>query len=592
MNIESFIPKNFNNEKELFHKTKIALYTNLLTLIAGIIFSLLYFLVGNKLGSILIFLMPIFLLINFKILQKTESITLFSNLVCLGAFYAIDCAILTSGGVENGLAFCWSFALSILAFVLMQNKSAWIWIFISIINYFTIFFINRNYFIIPNYVMGEYSSYMNLATILGSFLIMGAFAQIFQSGINNSREELKNEKELVDMKVHEAIEEIENKNLEILITNEKIEEQNKNLELKNKDLEESLKSTEKTQNDLNLEKEKLKENQLYLENSINNILDKMNLFSDGDLTVKINSTNNDYIGKLYDGFSDSVLKMKNTIENVIVTIKEANKLSNTIQEMNSFLVENIEKQTNEIESVSSSAEELSVIAEQNSKTSYDTMQNCNKNKEIAEKSSEIVSKSINNIKEIGNFTKNSTNKINELEISIKKISEIISVINDISDQTNLLALNASIEAARAGDAGRGFSVVAQEIRNLSEKTLISTKEINLITNLIQSQSKESVLIMKDVNKKVNEEISFSSKVSDSLDNIIDSSNQLLFMATQISSSAEQQSLTSNDITKSLYQIGELFLSSHSSLADIFDVNNKMMELMNNLKIKSETFIIK
>ncbi|MFN8671977.1 MAG: methyl-accepting chemotaxis protein [Candidatus Sericytochromatia bacterium] len=591
MNINNLIPDSLKNDKDIYGRTKIALITNFLTLIAGIIFSVLNFLVGNKIGAGLILVMPIFLFLNIKILQKSESINLFSNLLCLGAFYAINSAIITSGGVNNSTSFCWFYALALLAFVINQNKKAWIWLFIAISDYFLLLFIDKNIFKIPNYIPNEFIKYIDYSTIIGSLLILGSFAQVFQFVLNSSKEELKLEKDFVEQRIKEAIKEIGIKNEELHNTKNEIEEQKNNLATKNEELHKLLENNELSNKNLNFERNKLEENQKYLEISINKILEKMFLFSDGHLNIKLEAEKNDYIGKLYKGFSESVFKIKNTIQNVVLTIEQANKLSLTIQEMNSNLVGNLEKQTSEIEVVSSAAEELSVISEQNSNNAFTSMESCNENKELAEKSRDIILESINKIKEISYVADNSTKKISDLENSIKNISGIISIIENISDQTNLLALNAAIEAARAGDAGRGFSVVAQEIRNLSEKTLTATKEVIYITDLIQNQSKESVGMMKEVNKKVTESIDFSSQVSKSLNNIINSSDNLLDMSTQLYNSAKQQSETSNSISSSLLNVGELFVNSYNMLGEIFEVNNQMLALMNNMKQSSDKFII-
>jgi methyl-accepting chemotaxis protein len=591
MIIENFIPKSFEIDKDLLSKTKISLYTNLLSMIATLIFSVLNFFVENTIGSLFITFSTFLLLINFRILKRTKNLSFFSNIICLADFIAINTSLNTSGGVSESLSFCWFLPFSLLVFILLKSKYAWFWVITCILNYFVVFFIDSYVFNIPNFVNEDSVLFINLSTITGSFLILGAFAQVFQSGLNNSKNELALEKSLIEKKVQEAIKEIEEKNKEISLSNQKMDEQNKNLEIKNIDLENYVTRVEKIQNDLEIEKEKLKENHSYLEDSINNILEKMELFSQGYLNINIHSENSDYIGKLYKGFSDSVLNMKNMLKSVIETIESINYLSNNIHEKTIYIVENLEKQTEQLAQVSTASEELSITSQKNSESTLITMENGSQNKESAKNGEKVILNSINKIQEIGLFVNNSTKEINALENSIKNISKVVLLIDEISDQTNLLALNASIEAARAGEHGRGFSVVAQEIRQLSERTLKATKEISFFINGVQEQAKNSVYIMSQVNNKVDEGIYFSNQASVSLKEIIESSDNLLEMVSQIAASTEQQAITSNEISSNLSSLNQVSMNSYNNLTQIVQSNNNMKELIDNLKTLSNNFIL-
>ncbi len=130
----------------------------------------------------------------------------------------------------------------------------------------------------------------------------------------------------------------------------------------------------------------------------------------------------------------------------------------------------------------------------------------------------------------------------------KQIGEIVSVIKDIADQTNLLALNAAIEAARAGEQGRGFAVVADEVRKLAEKTAHSTSEIGGMINAIQAETEKAVVSMGEGTKKVKVGVELANQAGEGLHKIVDSVNGLQTMVQQIASATEEMSTVSEQIS--------------------------------------------
>ena len=173
---------------------------------------------------------------------------------------------------------------------------------------------------------------------------------------------------------------------------------------------------------------------------------------------------------------------------------------------------------------------------------------------VAKDGEVIVGQSVQEVREIAQRIDESAQSIRTLGKRSTQIGEIVNVINEIAGQTNLLALNAAIEAARAGEQGRGFAVVADEVRKLAERTANSTSEIGDMISAIQSDVERAVTLMNDVTKKVEAGVELSGRAGESLHVIVQSVDGLLEMVRQIASATEEMSATSMEISSDIVQI--------------------------------------
>jgi len=166
----------------------------------------------------------------------------------------------------------------------------------------------------------------------------------------------------------------------------------------------------------------------------------------------------------------------------------------------------------------------------------------------------IVKRSVDEAQAIALTVSESAQVMQRLGDSSRQIGDIVGVINDIADQTNLLALNAAIEAARAGEQGRGFAVVADEVRKLAERTTQATSQINSMISSIQNEVEHAGVAMNNTTSRVEIGVEFSKKAGDSLGNIVGSVNNLQSMVQQIASATEEMSTVSETISSDIQGI--------------------------------------
>jgi methyl-accepting chemotaxis protein len=182
----------------------------------------------------------------------------------------------------------------------------------------------------------------------------------------------------------------------------------------------------------------------------------------------------------------------------------------------------------------------------------------------AQRGGEVVGQTITEMRAIAEQVDASARSISELGKKSEEIGRIIGVINDIADQTNLLALNAAIEAARAGEHGRGFAVVADEVRKLAERTTHATKEVAQSIRDIQDRTGEAVSTIQQSSGRVGKGVELASEAGSSLHEIVGGSDSLRSMVQTIATASDQQSQASADVARSVGAIAELSRSLSTS----------------------------
>ncbi|MBI2059473.1 MAG: methyl-accepting chemotaxis protein [Nitrospirae bacterium] len=254
----------------------------------------------------------------------------------------------------------------------------------------------------------------------------------------------------------------------------------------------------------------------------------------------------------------------------------------------SSVTEDIAKKADESASkvgqVATSAEEMSATVLEIARNAHDAALAADEAKKTAVHGSDVVSETVTRMQEISAVVKESAQTVRRLGEKSEQIGKVVQVIDDIADQTNLLALNAAIEAARAGEQGRGFAVVADEVRKLAERTTRATKEIAETIRTIQMETSGAVDAMRRGVEKVDEGSTFATKAGEALSNILQGVEKVADMIGQIAASAEQQSAATEEISSNITDISKLSKETASGITEVSQAAEELkkltVELMN------------
>jgi methyl-accepting chemotaxis protein len=305
--------------------------------------------------------------------------------------------------------------------------------------------------------------------------------------------------------------------------------------------------------------------------------------ADGDLSVDVHSKSEDEVGQLADTFSRMVESLRETIGKVGEASSAVASASSQISSSTEEMAAGAQEQTSQAGEVASAVEEMSKTIVENSKNAGNTAETAKKAKEAAEQGGRVVEETVVGMKRIADVVNKSAETVKALGKSSDQIGEIISVIDDIADQTNLLALNAAIEAARAGEQGRGFAVVADEVRKLAERTTKATKEIAGMIKTIQADTAGAVSSMEEGTTEVDNGIKLADKAGASLNEIVGISQNLTDMVAQIAAASEQQSSASEQISKNVEAISAVTGETAQGTQQIARASEDLNRLTENLQ---------
>ena len=208
---------------------------------------------------------------------------------------------------------------------------------------------------------------------------------------------------------------------------------------------------------------------------------------------------------------------------------------------------------------------------------------------LMNETSGVVSEAVNRIAKIATVVEQASQTVRTLGQESENVSKIVLVIKEVADQTNLLALNAAIEAARAGEQGRGFAVVADEVRKLAERTTQSTQEITTMISSMQSSARDAVTCIEDAVANVNEGVILTKRVGESVSRLGASSHEVKEVIIDVSSALREQNAASNEIARNVEQIAQTIERNSGAVGEVAKAATELQQLANSLTDSARHF---
>ncbi len=321
------------------------------------------------------------------------------------------------------------------------------------------------------------------------------------------------------------------------------------------------------------------------------VISEMNKIAGGDLTSTIEISRSDEFGELMKGLDSMQKRLLDMISKIGVTTNELSTTAEQVSVVMEQTSENIMQQLSETEQIAHAMNEMNYAVREVANSVNQTSIAANGANIETDNGQKVVEETLNEIKYLSTQIENTASIIIEVEQDSENINRVLDVIKGIAEQTNLLALNAAIEAARAGEQGRGFAVVADEVRTLARRTQESTKEINLIIDKLQNGAREAAKSMNLSQQQTRSVVDQASLAGASLTTIASSVSQIDDMSSQIATAAEQQNSVAENMNSNIMRIKNMATHNAESASQTTKAGKELARIANELQGMVEQFHI-
>lgn len=312
---------------------------------------------------------------------------------------------------------------------------------------------------------------------------------------------------------------------------------------------------------------------------------------EGDLTRRLSSDRSDELGSIAKGFNTFLAKLQAMITQVVTSVQSVSDSSEHTADIAIRTNIGVQKQMAEIDQVATAVQEMTATAQDVARNATQAAQAASHADQAASQGMQIVRDTSDSIGVLAVEIGKAVDVVQTLAKDSENINAILTAIRGIAEQTNLLALNAAIEAARAGEQGRGFAVVADEVRNLAQKTQKATEEIQAMIQQLQQGTRDVVRVMEDSQSRTDESVQHAAKAAEALETITQAVSVINDMNTQIASAAEEQSAVADDINRNVINIGQVANEvaggadeSSSASAGLTKLAEQQRRLINQFKV--------
>lgn len=437
----------------------------------------------------------------------------------------------------------------------------------------------------------KWTSYYLLGAVLVVVLSIGAFVmwQVRRT-VEDPVEELRN-----------AAREVESGNLDVQVSarqddeigelassfNEMVRasrEKTEQLEQQSRQAEEARAEAETLRQNAEAERESLRERF----SEISGVLEAV---EQGDLTQRLEAGSDDAVGTLKGQINTMIDQLASLIREIESTSTQLSNAAQTTTTAVEQLSEGAEDQADQTTGVATAIEEMTSTVKSSTEHAERSNEQARRAAELAADGEKVFQKTTDGMRRIADIVNTSADNVKELGAASAEIGDVVQVIEDIADRTNLLALNAAIEAARAGKEGDGFAVVANEVRELAERTTSATQEITEIVTQIQERIDDVVDSMERGTDEVEHGLTLAKKASDSFDEIVEAISKVEGMIDQIATATQQQSSTANQIAESVDSISTVADEVSASSRDLASMSENMVRQAGRLHERIEQFTL-
>ena len=296
---------------------------------------------------------------------------------------------------------------------------------------------------------------------------------------------------------------------------------------------------------------------------------------DADLTQQMKVDTKDEVGKLAMSFNSFVGQLQSLITAIASNSKEVNHIAQNLTTSSNSTQRNTEEQQQSVDMIATAMNEMGATVHEIARNANETANAAKQSASETSSSQSIVNSSIEGINSLFGKMQSASEVIQTLAQDVGEISTVLEVIRGISEQTNLLALNAAIEAARAGEQGRGFAVVADEVRTLAQRTQESTEEINTMIQKLQGGAKDAVIAMDEGIETARSSVEHADKAGASLDSITSAIGLITDLSIQVATATEEQSSVVEELNSHILNIKNM---SDSTAIESKNINDQCQTL--------------
>ncbi|HEY9042516.1 MAG TPA: methyl-accepting chemotaxis protein [Rheinheimera sp.] len=322
-----------------------------------------------------------------------------------------------------------------------------------------------------------------------------------------------------------------------------------------------------------------------IQNSLSSMIRSLQSLAkeDGDLTARIHTNSKDELGDLAHWFNTFMQKLQHVVKDIINTAVPLSKLAKDLHQLTDDTNKTISNQRSAANQAKHAVDDMSASVVAEVASANEAAAAANQSSDAADQGQKTVILTVENIQQLAGNVQEASEVITQLEKDANQVGTVLSVIKGIAEQTNLLALNAAIEAARAGEQGRGFAVVADEVRTLASRTQKSTEEIQRTIEQLQTAARLSVQKMQQSTAQADNSVQSANQAGDALQLITQSIAQIRLMNQQIADATDDQQKMASDIVGHVDAIFKNTEHSSESAGHIAKASSELATLAHNLE---------